>query len=72
MSFAILSLGILGFSLLMMLLGAMVDVFREPDDVLPRDDGVRDVDPEGIAARPVVSLRPARPAAREEATPCAR
>jgi len=56
----------------MMLLGAMVDVFREPDDVLPRDDGVRDVDPEGIAARPVLNLRPARPAAREEATPCAR
>ena len=72
MSFATLSLGILGFSLLLMLLGAMIDFLRGQDDVFPRVDGVRDVHPEGIAARPVRNLRPALTAAREEAAPFAR
>jgi hypothetical protein len=56
----------------MMLLGAMIDYLRGQDDVLPREDGVRDVHSEGISAWPVRNLRPALPAAREEATPCAR
>ncbi|HMB03853.1 MAG TPA: hypothetical protein VKP69_08965, partial [Isosphaeraceae bacterium] len=72
LNFTVLTLGALCVALLMMLLGWIINIVREEDDLATRDDGHHIVRPEIVTVRPAHGMEPTRTTTRLEAIPCAR
>jgi len=73
LTFTTLILGLLGFTLLMMILGWITNLVRSVEDHVPRDAGRRDKHDGDRSVWPVHGMQPARTATtRSEATTCAR